>query len=280
MSTDDCQAHTPRDHAPAEALLGPLKARIGGRTPVFFLDFDGTLAPIAPRPESARLPETTRGLLRSLSARYVVCVVSGRGLEDVQEKIGLHSLFYAADHGRCIVGPPGSEVRLEVGSEARSALRTVGRRLESALGTIQGVVVEQKDLSLSVHYRLVSPALHEHVAAVVGELAALVPQLALKSGKLVHELRPDDHWDKGQAVLWLLERLGLTSAEHCPVCVGDDLTDEDMFRAVGEQGVTVFVGDSITCTEALFRVHDVREAARLLAAFATPSDRLGDLSQD
>ncbi len=268
MTADDRHSHThsPR-RTPPETLVGRLREHMGGRTPAFFLDFDGTLAPIVDRPEYARLPEATRAVLRSLSERYVVCVISGRGLHDVRDKTGLPYLFYAADHGRRIEGPPGSDVSLEVGGEAKSSLRKAARQLEDVLGHVSGVIVERKDLSLSVHYRLAPHNLHEQVAAEVARVAALHPRLALRSGKLVHELRPGDDWDKGRAVLWLMERLGLTFAAHCPVCIGDDLTDEDMFRAVGGRGVTVFVGDGNARTAALFRVQDVHEASVLLASF-------------
>ncbi|MFH0914975.1 MAG: trehalose-phosphatase [bacterium] len=248
--------------------LPQIREWVGSRRPAFFLDFDGTLAPIVAHPDLAELPLPARELLSRVARSHVVCVVSGRGLEDIQRKIGLASLYYAADHGHRIVGPPGSGVVLEVGGEARGRLEAAARELVRRLSRVDGVVVEAKGLSASVHYRSVAKTDRPVVAGTFVEVAAEFPELRSTEGKLVYELRPDVPWDKGRATLWLLRRLGLGRADVCPLCLGDDLTDEDMFQAVAGWGVSVVVGDPGRPTGARYRLRDQGEAPALIQALA------------
>ncbi|HEY9421471.1 MAG TPA: trehalose-phosphatase, partial [Thermoanaerobaculia bacterium] len=96
-----------------------IETHLRGRRPALFLDYDGTLSPIAPRPEMATLPEPTREVLRRLAGEVPVVIVSGRGREDVAALVGLDGLAYAGSHGFDIAGPPpvpgAPPLRLEVG---------------------------------------------------------------------------------------------------------------------------------------------------------------------
>ena len=244
--------------------LSTIVEQVGGRDPAFFLDFDGTLSPIAPRPDLACLPSPTRTLLASLGERHVVCILSGRTLEDLTRKVAVPGVFYGADHGRHIIGPDESGIEHVVGAEARGDLRSAARLLRQKLADIEGVIVEEKDLSLSVHYRLTPETHRAVVARRVEGIAAGFQHLALGRGKMVHELRPRDGWDKGQAMLWLLERLGLIRSQTCPVCLGDDLTDEDMFRALDGRGIAIVVGSVDRPTLAQYVLADACEAAQFL----------------
>jgi trehalose-phosphatase len=93
--------------------------------------------------------------------------------------------------------------------------------------------------------------------------------LKVTEGKLVRELMPDLRWNKGHAVAWLLERARLGPDEACPLCLGDDLTDEDMFDVVRDHGITVLVGDPDRPTGASYALHDCEEVLRFLRTFAT-----------
>jgi len=253
-----------------EALgaLPEIRQRIGGRSCGFFLDLDGTLAPIALRPERLWLPPETRALLDHMARLCLVCVVSGRGLEDLQRKVGLTSVYYAAAHGHRIVGPAGSDVDLEVGGEHREDLETAAEDLRNSLYPVTGAVVEAKGLSVSVHYRLVAEDERPDVDRVVAAVASRYPGLRLTGGKLVHELGPGGDWDKGRAMLWLLERLGRGRGETMPICVGDDLTDENMFAAAAGWGVSILVGCPKRPTMADYRLADYGEVAVFLRALA------------
>ncbi len=259
----------------AVSALPELRRQIGGRRRGFFLDLDGTLAPIVPHPDQVHLPPETRTILSRLAERDLVCMVSGRGLDDLRQKVGLDSVYYAAAHGHRIVGPVGSGIDLEVGKEYEDQLRGAGQDLRRRLRSLEGAVLEEKGLSLSIHYRLVPERDRPAVDRAVTAVAARFPDLRLTGGKLVHELRPPGDWDKGRAVLWLLETLGWRKSDGCPICVGDDLTDEDMFAAVDGWGVTVVVGDLDRSTRARYRLRDHAEVATLLQSFA---DRPGRCS--
>jgi trehalose-phosphatase len=83
-------------------------------------------------------------------------------------------------------------------------------------------------------------------------------------GKKVYELLPDIDWDKGKAVLWLLENLGLDCANGRPIYVGDDRTDEDAFRALGQRGVGILVSEQPRPTAASYSLKDPAEVGRFL----------------
>jgi trehalose 6-phosphate phosphatase len=105
------------------------------------------------------------------------------------------------------------------------------------------VVVEQKRASVAVHYRLVAPSDRARVTAVVDALLTERPdELKLTPGKMVHELQPNIDWDKGRAVLYLLAALELDAPEVAAVYLGDDITDEDAFRALRGRGIGIIVG--------------------------------------
>ncbi len=252
--------------------MAEIREVIGGRKLAFFLDLDGTLAPIASRPELVEVPAKTRAVLVSLAELHLVCVASGRGLEDVRRRIGLESIYYVGDHGHRIMGPEGSGIYLEVGAEYQEELQAAARELERRLLGVDGAMVEAKGLSLSVHYRLVVEDKRPLVQRAVAEVAERFPTLRLTGGKMVYGMRPSGAWHKGRAILWLLERLDLGRADVCPVCLGDDLTDEDMFAAAAGWGVTVVVGYAERPTRAHYRVRDCDEATALLGAFAAGRD--------
>jgi trehalose-phosphatase len=264
--------------------LPDIYQQAAGRKIALFLDLDGTLAPIETRPDLVEVPRATSEILEALARLCPVTVVSGRGLEDLRDKVGVRSLYYAADHGSQILGPVRSRLELEMGREYRPHLEQAATALRRALQTVEGALVEEKGLSLSVHYRLVPQSRHAAVLRAVADIAERFPVLRVTEGKLVYEMRPPGGWNKGKALGWIMEQLGLGSggpgperpgvgdasaalpAGGFPIAVGDDLTDEDMFTAVDGWGAGVIVGDPGRPTSASYRVADHLEAARLLEA--------------
>jgi trehalose 6-phosphate phosphatase len=244
-----------------------VRQSIGHRTPVFFLDYDGTLAPIAARPELADMDPEMRRALEALARDYVVCVASGRGLTDLLQKVGMHNVYYAADHGYRVLGPEGSGIDFEVAPDGRQELEEASYELERRLQNIPGVLIETKEVSITVHYRQVADPDRALVKHVVDEIAESAPGLRVAGGKLVYELLPEAGWDKGRAMLWVLRRLRLGRRDSCPICLGDDLTDEDMFRAARGWGVSVVVGCPSAATQADFSLKDWVEVAAFLGAF-------------
>jgi trehalose-phosphatase len=242
--------------------------RLEGRRPALFLDYDGTLSPIVDRPDLAVLPEGTRELLRRLAAQVPVVIVSGRGREDVAARVALDGLGYVGSHGYDILGPPAgggaAPLRLEVGEGVPEKIERAAERLRRALGGVEGVLVEPKRFAISVHFRLADERRLPEIERAVDAAAAAEPGLRKGHGKKLFELRPDLDWDKGKALLWLLDALGLDRGDVLPFYIGDDLTDEDAFRAVRGRGIGVLVAGGPRETAAEYQVRDPGEVAELL----------------
>lgn len=211
---------------------------LAGRRPAVFLDYDGTLTPIVDRPERAVLDDATRAAVARLAALCPVAVVSGRDLDDVARMVGLGELVYAGSHGFDIRGP---SLRTQIGLEYVPALERADAALRDRLAAVPGALVERKRFAIAVHTRLVEPAAKAAVVDAVRAVAAGEAELRVTGGKEIHELRPDLPWDKGRAVLALLDALGLGDA--MPLYIGDDETDEDAFRALGGRGIGIRVMD-------------------------------------
>ena len=226
---------------------------------LLLLDFDGTLAPIVADPNRAELPPETRRVLEKLQgAGAALAFISGRALEDLRGRTGLRAI-YAGNHG-LEISAPGMEFRKRGAEALRPRLSDLCVRLSDDLGHIAGVWVEDKGLTASVHYRKAAPDVAREVAAIVDRaLEPLRMHFLRQDGKKVFEIRPRVHWNKGSAVRWLRDRFG--GAGVLPICLGDDATDEDAFRAVPD-GVTVCVGSGRT--HARYRVRDHSEALRFL----------------
>ena len=234
-----------------------------GRRPLqVFLDYDGTLSPIVSHPQDALLDSHRREALQRLASRHPAAVVSGRELTDVRARVGLDQLYYAGNHGFEIAGPPGSGIDWEFGADYADELDDLYQAFAIQLPPLDGLIIEHKRYSLSVHYRLVTdegvPALEQALSGLLAER----PRLRLRRGKRVFEIRPAVDWHKGKAVRRLMEVFGDDNA--LPIFVGDDLTDEDAFEAIRETGLGILVGCGDRRTAATFHLADTDEVYRLL----------------
>ncbi|MFH1397412.1 MAG: trehalose-phosphatase [Candidatus Omnitrophota bacterium] len=224
------------------------KKKLKGKYLFIFLDYDGTLTPIVKNPERAILSGETRGRLKALSENSCskIAIISGRSLQDVKNKFGLINIIYSGNHGLEIEGP---KIRYlsRVSAEYRKILDRIKDELGQKIDSFPGAFIEDKGLSLTLHFRLVNPiqlplvktAFHE---AVILHLVA--NKIKIKAGKMVLEVRPVSEWDKGKVVLWLLfrQKFAGAKAKVLPVYIGDDITDEDAFKALQHLGITIFVG--------------------------------------
>ncbi|MFP5289124.1 MAG: trehalose-phosphatase [Thermoanaerobaculia bacterium] len=238
--------------------LDEIASRLDGRRPAVFLDYDGTLSPIAPRPELATLPEETREVMRRLAQRYPVAILSGRGREDVTSLVGLEGLSYAGSHGYDIAGPG---FRHEVGDGIPDRIESAAKALKELEG-IEGVLVEPKRFAVSIHFRLAREEDLPRIERVVDAVAASHPGLRKAHGKKLFELRPDLDWDKGQALLWMMDALNLFA--EVPLYLGDDITDEDAFRAIEKQGIGILVAEEPRPTAASYGLRDPGEVRLFL----------------
>lgn len=253
-------------------LPGSAAQRLAGAPLLVMLDIDGTLAPIAPRPELAVVPPETRRAVAALAAREGthVVLVTGRAAADGRRLVAVGRAWVIGNHGCEVVSPEG-EVAIDPAVEPwRQAIALAARQVAAAVAPIRGVVFENKTWSLSVHYRLADPSVGPRLRATVDEIAER-HGLVVTSGKMIVEVRAPARVDKGTAVLSLARRLGGLAEGASLLFIGDDLTDEDAFRllrARAPHAVTVRVAEpGETATAAEFSVRDpaaVRETLEWL----------------
>ena len=235
---------------------------LADRKPAVFLDYDGTLTPIVEDHTQALLDDDMRSTVAALARHCAVIIVSGRDLARLRELVALDCVWYAGSHGFEITGPEGTDQRLSMGEEFLPELDEAERKLGDRLAEIEGCALERKRYSIAVHYRRVADTDVQRVGAVVDEVLAEHPRLYRGHGKKVFELRPDIDWDKGRAVLWLLEHFDTATV---PIYVGDDITDEDAFHVLTGQGLCIAVRHEETRpTAADYAVADPPDVQRLL----------------
>jgi trehalose 6-phosphate phosphatase len=209
------------------------------------LDFDGTLAPIVPVPDDAQMPETTRAVLAALARRgdTPVAIVSGRSLADLRARVPVADIYFAGNHGLEIEGPDVQRVHPDAAA-ARPLLERMAAELRRDLPALPGVIVEDKGLTLSVHYRMVhDEADGELIREQVRRHAQRQSGVTLTEGKKVVEIRPAVDWDKGRAFEFLRSSLEALHGRAPALFIGDDRTDEDVFRVLGQTDCSVIVGD-------------------------------------
>jgi trehalose 6-phosphate phosphatase len=185
-----------------------------------FLDVDGVLAPIVPRPEDARVPEETRAELRRLNDRYaLVACISGRTGADAQRIVGIPELVYVGNHG------------LELDADAAGWRE----RLQLFLDDVDWPATESKGLTASLHYR--GSADEGAARAALEDVKARAERAGFvaRFGRMVLEVLPPLDVHKGTAVRQLLAERGLKRALYA----GDDTTDIDGFRALDDLDVSV-----------------------------------------
>ncbi len=222
----------------------PAKAPKAKRTksPYFlFLDYDGTLTPIAESPDKARISEEMRSLIFELKKRVPVAVISGRGLQDVKEQVGIEDIVYAGNHGSEIWDGERIVVSRHTDSSAQ-LLKNFLYALHESTAHIPGVLIEDKGVTASIHFRQVkTKALSEFYELFTRTAKDYERSFRITSGKKVFEIRPLDAWNKGDAVVWIMERMG---NGRLPIYLGDDTTDEDAFRAIKNKGISICIGGS------------------------------------
>jgi trehalose 6-phosphate phosphatase len=187
-------------------------------------DFDGTLAPIVAQPERAFLPPDLREKLVELSNYAPVAIITGRSVEDLNARLDFKADFIVGNHG--LEGLPGWERRAEryeaMCGGWRDQLAAALRRQDLPDSQIW---IENKRYSLSLHYRLAQDR-EQAEAKLTTLFKSLTPAPRIVGGKYIFNLLPEDAVHKGSALEQLIRATGATSA----VYVGDDVTDEDVFR--------------------------------------------------
>jgi trehalose 6-phosphate phosphatase len=218
-------------------LLGPqglaaLTALVGAPA-LFAFDFDGTLAPIRPRPDDVHVSATIALRLDKLARVRPVAIVTGRQIADVRERLGFTPSWIIGNHGA------EDEGDLDAASRAHDALDALRERVRARADGLAGagVLVEDKGQSLALHFRT-APDRAAASAMIEDVLAGFTSTLHVFGGKLVYNAVAADAPDKAVAVQRLIERAGA----HAAFFAGDDVNDEPVFAAARPAWVTVRIG--------------------------------------
>ncbi|MFS7914356.1 putative trehalose-phosphatase [Helianthus anomalus] len=253
---------------------------------VIFLDYDGTLSPIVDDPDRAFMSADMRAAVKGVAEYFPTTIISGRSRDKVHELVGLTELYYAGSHGMDIMFPlqdttsvhhssyvrstdkQGKEVNLfQPAREFISMIDEVFRTLVDVTKDIPGAKVENHKFCTSVHYRNVDEKSWRTVAQLVHDVLKHYPRLRLTHGRKVLEVRPVIDWDKGKAVEFLLESLGLSNSDEVlPIYIGDDRTDEDAFKVLreGNRGYGILVSSIPKESKAFLSLRDTLEVAEFL----------------
>jgi trehalose-phosphatase len=228
---------------------------------VLFLDYDGTLAPLADQPEQAELPEATRAALQTLVQQQVPLTIIGtHPVADLRSCVGLREAIYAGNHGLEISGPD-FKFQEETTAVYREPLRELAADLAERLRPIAGAFVQDRGLCISLNHRRVPADGEEELRRIIhSALANTDHPFQLHTRQKVYDIRPRVYWNRGTAVTWIREHLG--NQDALPIYVGDDAADEEAFAALPE-GVTVKVGCAANSL-AQYRVEDTERVREFL----------------
>jgi trehalose 6-phosphate phosphatase len=228
-----------------------------------FLDIDGTLLEIASRPDRVHVPSDLPSLLRDLAQQRgdALALVSGRPLHEIDRLFEPWRGAAAGLHG---IERRGADGALDSGTDpaAAVALDRLRPRLKALAGAGPGLVLEDKDKSLALHYRG-APEREAEICSFAEETARLERALRLVAGKMVIEFQPRGA-NKGTAIGAFLAEPPFVGRRA--VFLGDDVTDEDGFAEIsGRNGIAIRVGPPAQ-TWARYVLPDVRAVHAWLAA--------------
>ena len=232
-------------------------------------DFDGTLTPIVSRPELAYIPEQTQKTLQKLaqSPEYTVGIVSGRSLDDLKDRVKVPGIIYAGNYGLEIESPEFSSVNPEA-DRSRKLLDNLYQELCLGLADINGVILENKRLTLSVHYRLINDKDCDRFNKTFEQIIYTVSnegKIEVTPGKKVYEIKPAISWHKGKILEVLLGENTGGKGTTLPFFLGDDISDEAGFEAVDKyDGISILVGEESSQSKGMYYLISPTEVEEFL----------------
>ncbi|KAE9608024.1 putative trehalose-phosphatase [Lupinus albus] len=234
-------------HPSALDMFDQIMEASRGKQIVMFLDYDGTLSPIVEDPDRAYMSNSMRKTLRKLARSFPTAIVTGRCKDKVYNFVRLEELYYAGSHGLDIKGPSRSSKYIknrkaetlifQPASQFLPMIDEAYQKLVDETKSIPGSLVENNKFCVSVHFRCVDEKKWSELAHQVKSVLKNYPKLRLTQGRKVLEIRPNIKWDKGTALEFLLESLGLANCnDFFPIYIGDDQSDEDAFKKLRDRG--------------------------------------------
>lgn len=265
MSHQD-QENGPSHAGPSgETILSHIAAQPEGWA--LFLDIDGTLIDLAETPDGITVPEGLPGHLQSLSDHLggALALVTGRALSYADRLFSPHRFPIAGLHGAERRDGSGSVSRFE----PDAAFEILKAEMVSEAAEWPGVLIEDKGAAVAAHYRRAPQAKDEVEAMMRRALARAGTDFALQFGKMVIEIRPAMA-SKGHAVEAFLSEAPFSSRR--PIAIGDDVTDEAMFRTVNTLGghSIRITDDPAQPTEAQAVIASAEDLRRQIALLAGP----------
>jgi len=256
-------------------MLAEVQAEVAGRPAgsalVLLLDFDGTLAEFNPDPAAPELTPERWELLSTIgrSPGVSLGIVSGRRLDDLRARTRLPDHVYHAGLHGLEIEIDGQRTTHPDLAAAEARVEGLAARLGRLLDEFPGVVIEDKGASVAVHTRPLPVDMYDRIFARADVLA--VPWIAeghvrRLEGSAVVEYLPNISGHKGEATRWILASVEERLARRAWVAyLGDDITDEDAFRAIGF-GIGVLVG--LRPTAATYKLDGIADVDRFLRWFA------------
>ncbi len=220
-----------------------------------FLDYDGTLSPIIQDPKLAKVPPETKKIICRLSRRnnFLIGIISGRSLKDIRKRVGLKKIAYAGNHG-LELAYGGEKISIELPRGKRKIFNQAKARIKKALKNIKGVIFEDKGIIFSVHYRKVAKKNQAKVIKIFKNTAKPFLKQKLFSvgrGKKVLELKPGFAFNKAAAINFFQKKFK-KKKNDLAIFIGDDITDEDVFRRLKPPDFGVRIGKNKTSRASYF----------------------------
>ncbi len=230
---------------------------------LLLLDYDGTLVPIRSRPGLARLDAEHRATMQRLhGTRLQLIMVSGRSVKNLKERVAIPDIGYCGVFG-LEAHFPGWNYLHRTAKTLRPAVAGLASTLEALYKDMPGVLVEDKQAGLTLHYRNVAGKLHSEFSRRLEKARAMSPKgLSWTRGTLAWEIMPETAWDKGKTALKIWRRLG----KPYLLAIGDTPLDEPMLRVAQARGAAIRVGSGES--KAAYRLKDPEEVHRFLRALA------------
>ncbi|XP_038685819.1 probable trehalose-phosphate phosphatase C [Tripterygium wilfordii] len=289
ISSDETYEAWMVEHPSALGSFDGMMKAAKGKKLVIFLDYDGTLSPIVNDPDSAFMSDEMRAAVHEVGKYFPTAIISGRSIDKVKKFVQLSNVYYAGSHGMDIMAPPrpvkandgkhhnvntdkkGNEVLFQPAKKFLPAIQKIFTELEKETRKIPGARVEDNKFCVSVHFRQVEEQDFKILEEKVKLILENYPEFRLSWGRKVMEVKPVIEWDKGDALEYFLETLGLNNtSDVLPMYIGDDKTDEDAFKVIRRigQGYPIVVSSIPKETEASYSLHDPSEVLTFLLRLA------------
>ena len=192
-------------------------------------------------------------------------MVGGHNIEDVQKRVYIKDIFYAGNHGFDISGPHALKREMPEAKKLIPMLNKAEKELQKAIQEFYGAGLRERNFQLLSITAMLKNRNEEKQTLKRGSqnLCRNYSGLRLNPGKEVLDLGLDLDWNKGKAVLWLLEHIPSKNSIF-PIYIGDDLTDEDAFNVLGKNGLGIVVREHPRNTNADYALNDTKEVQMFL----------------